>query len=94
MSYRVISMQNAGLVPNHEASMCKLFTSEMGQKIAALSLKMVGPYGMITEGRPDLSLAGRYGAGYVQAVSSTIAGGTSEIQRNIMAQRGLGLPRD
>jgi alkylation response protein AidB-like acyl-CoA dehydrogenase len=94
MSYRVISMQNAGLVPNHEASMCKLFTSEMGQKIAALSLKMVGPYGMITEGPANTSIAGRYGAGYVQAVSSTIAGGTSEIQRNIMAQRGLGLPRD
>ncbi len=89
MSYRVISMQNAGLVPNHEASMCKLFTSEMQQKIAALGMKLTGPYGMIANGP-----AGRYGYSYVNAVSSTIAGGTSEIQRNIMAQRGLGLPRD
>ena len=94
MSYRVISMQNAGLVPNHEASMCKLFTSEMGQKIAALGLKLTGMYGMITGGKPEYAAAGRYGVGYVAAVSSTIAGGTSEIQRNIMAQRGLGLPRD
>ncbi len=94
MSYRVVSMQNAGLIPNHEASMCKLFTSEMGQRIAALGMKMTGMYGMITGGHPAYAAAGRYGFGYEAAVSSTIAGGTSEIQRNIMAQRGLGLPRD
>jgi hypothetical protein len=89
MSYRVISMQNAGLVPNHEASMCKLFTSEMQQKISSLGMKLTGPYGMVASGP-----AGRFGFGYVNSVSATIAGGTSEIQRNIMAQRGLGLPRD
>jgi alkylation response protein AidB-like acyl-CoA dehydrogenase len=94
MSYRVVSMQNAGLIPNHEASMCKLFTSEMGQRIAALGMKMTGLYGMVTGGPGDYASAGRYGVGYVAAVSSTIAGGTSEIQRNIMAQRGLWLPRD
>ncbi len=94
MSYRVISMQNAGLVPNHEASMCKLFTSEMQQKIAALGMKLTGPYGMIAGGHKDYAHAGRYGFNYVNSVSSTIAGGTSEIQRNIMAQRGHGLPRD
>jgi len=94
MSYRVVSMQQAGLIPNHEASMCKLFTSEMGQKIAALGLKMSGMYGMVVGGHPSYAPAGRYGVGYLAAVSSTIAGGTSEIQRNIMAQRGLGLPRD
>jgi len=94
MSYRVVSMQNAGLIPNHEASMCKLFTSEMGQRIAALGMKVAGPYGMIYGGHPEYAQAGRFGGGYVAAVASTIAGGTSEIQRNIMAQRGLGLPRD
>jgi alkylation response protein AidB-like acyl-CoA dehydrogenase len=94
MSYRVVSMQNAGLIPNHEASMCKLFTSEMGQRIAALGMKLTGLYGTVIGGSPAYSPAGRYGLGYVAAVSSTIAGGTSEIQRNIMAQRGLGLPRD
>ena len=94
MSYRVVTMQAKGLIPNHEASMCKLFTSEMGQKIAALGLKMSGMYGMVVGGHPTYAPAGRYGVGYLAAVSSTIAGGTSEIQRNIMAQRGLGLPRD
>jgi len=94
MSYRVVSMQNAGLIPNHEASMCKLFTSEMGQRIAALGMKLTGLYGMVAGGHPQYSAGGRFGFGYLAAVSSTIAGGTSEIQRNIMAQRGLGLPRD
>jgi alkylation response protein AidB-like acyl-CoA dehydrogenase len=94
MSYRVVSMQNAGLVPNHEASMCKLFTSEMGQRIAALGMKLTGMYGTVIGGHPAYSAAGRFGIGYLMAISSTIAGGTSEIQRNIMAQRGLGLPRD
>src|SRR5581483_5483722 len=93
MSYRVISMQDAGLIPNHEASMCKLFTSEMQQRIAALGVKLGGPYAMVTAGGP-YGAAGRFGFGYVNSVSATIAGGTSEIQRNIMAQRGLGLPRD
>jgi alkylation response protein AidB-like acyl-CoA dehydrogenase len=94
MSYRVISMQNAGLIPNHEASMCKLFGSELGQRIASLGVKMTQLYGQVVGGDPKLAAGGRFGVGYVAAVSSTIAGGTSEIQRNIMAQRGLGLPRD
>ena len=84
LSYRVISMQARGLIPNYEASMCKLFTSELNQKIANMSMHLYGMYG---------NLRNRSGMGYMQAVSSTIAGGTSEVQRNIMATRGLGLPR-
>ncbi len=93
MSYRVVSMQNAGLVPNHEASMCKLFVTEMQQRIAALGVRLSGLYSQVIGGPAELSRAGRFGMGNVSAVADTIAGGTSEIQRNIMAQRGLGLPR-
>ncbi len=84
LSYRVISMQAAGQIPNHEASMTKLYTSEMQQKIATLGMHMLGARGMA---------ASRFSYGYVNAVSATIAGGTSEIQRGIIATRGLGLPR-
>ncbi|MFN0093684.1 MAG: acyl-CoA dehydrogenase family protein [Dehalococcoidia bacterium] len=84
LSYRVISMQANGLIPNHEASMCKLYSSELGQKIALLSMHLFGMHG---------NLRNRSSVGYVQAVSSTIAGGTSEVQRGIIATRGLGLPR-
>jgi alkylation response protein AidB-like acyl-CoA dehydrogenase len=94
LSYRVISMQAAGQIPNHEASMTKLFMSEMQQRIAALALNMAGMRGLIADKTsPYAVLGGNTGPRYVGAVSSTIAGGTSEIQRNVIATRGLGLPR-
>ena len=84
LSYRVVSMQANGKIPNHEASMCKLFSSELSQRIANLSMHMHGMHG---------NLRNRAGMGYMQAVSSTIAGGTTEVQKGIIATRGLGLPR-
>ena len=95
LSYRVVTMQARGEIPNYEASMTKLYASELGQRIAALGMHVLGMSGQILERRgPHARMGGRVGYGYMGAVSSTIAGGTSEIQRNIIAQRGLGLPRD
>jgi alkylation response protein AidB-like acyl-CoA dehydrogenase len=92
MSYRVVTMQAKGLIPNHEASMTKLFASELGQRIARTGVKVLGLYGQLYgEGAP---MRGRYESSYMTSLASTIAGGTSEIQRNIIATRGLGLPRD
>jgi alkylation response protein AidB-like acyl-CoA dehydrogenase len=84
LSYRVVSMQARGLITNYEASMCKLFSSDLGQRIANLSMHLFGMHG---------NLQNRSSTGYLQAVSSTIAGGTTEIQKGIIATRGLGLPR-
>ncbi len=84
LSYRVVSMQVKGLIPNYEASMCKLYLSELQQRIAALSMHLFGMHGNVIN---------RSSMGYMQAVSATIAGGTSEVQRGIVATRGLGLPR-
>ncbi len=92
MSYRVVTMQAKGLIPNHEASMTKLFASELTQRIARTGVKVLGLYGQLYgEGSP---MRGRYESSYMTSLASTIAGGTSEIQRNIIATRGLGLPRD
>ncbi|HEY8491273.1 MAG TPA: acyl-CoA dehydrogenase family protein [Dehalococcoidia bacterium] len=94
MSYRVISMQARGMVPNHEASVAKLYTSELDQRIAATGMKLVGLYGQLgTRDDRWAPLRGKITRMYLYAVSSTIGGGTSEIQRNIIAMRGLGLPR-
>ncbi|OGO53079.1 MAG: hypothetical protein A2148_05035 [Chloroflexi bacterium RBG_16_68_14] len=94
LSYRVITMQAKGLVPNYEASMTKLFASELGQRIARTGMKVTGLYGQLVPGSEWSPARGRYAMSYIQTVASTIAGGTSEIQRNIIATRGLGLPRD
>ncbi len=93
LSYRVAHMQNQGMVPNHEASMGKLYSTELSQRIARTQMKILGPYGNLVGGHLAPN-GGRYAVNYLGTVSSTIAGGTSEIQRNIIAQRGLGRPRD
>ena len=91
LAHRVISMQAAGQIPNAEASIAKLYTSELGQRIARTAARMLGMSGlMLGDGAP---FEGQLALGYVTSVSATIAGGTSEIQRNIIATRGLGLPR-
>ena len=73
--------------------MSKLFTTELGQKIARTNLKLFGLYGNLWDRKRNEAMKGRAAGGFLAAVSSTIAGGTSEIQRNIIATRGLGLPR-
>ncbi|MGE3960666.1 MAG: acyl-CoA dehydrogenase family protein [Dehalococcoidia bacterium] len=92
-SYLNMTLQLRNLIPNHEASMSKLYTTELNQRIAATTLKLFGLYGQLWDKERPEALRGMAARGYLGAVSSTIAGGTSEIQRNIIATRGLGLPR-
>ncbi len=90
---QVVSMQNRGLVPNKESSIAKLYSSELDVRIANTAMEALGLYGQLKRGSSYTPLNGRVESGYLYATSSTIGGGTSEIQRNIIAQRGLGLPR-
>ena len=92
-SLRIASMQAAGLVPNYEASMGKMFGSEIGQDIYRTGMRTFGLYANLWPGDPRAPLNGKHTEGYVASIPSTIAGGSSEIQRNIIATRGLGLPR-
>jgi alkylation response protein AidB-like acyl-CoA dehydrogenase len=93
LSYRVVSMQSRGLVPNYEASIIKVFNTEYLQKQSRTAVSILGLYGGLWDDGPWAKLRGRYARSYVANVGTAIAGGTSEIQRNIIAQRGLGLPR-
>ncbi|OGO53078.1 MAG: hypothetical protein A2148_05030 [Chloroflexi bacterium RBG_16_68_14] len=94
LSYRVASMQNRGLIPNYEASMMKLYNTELNQRIARTGQHILGLYGQLDRGSPRAPGNGRHCYTYLRSVAFTIEGGTSEVQRNIVAQRGLGLPRD
>ena len=93
LSYQVISMQNRGLVPNKESSIAKLFSSELDVRIAGTAMKTLGAYAQLTKSSPHVAVNGRVESAYLYATTSTVGGGTSEIQRNIIASRGLGLPR-
>ena len=92
LSYVVVTIQAEGRVPNHEASIAKLFNTELSQRIARTAMKMLGTNGQLIDPK-TAPMHGRAPQSYMQTVSSTIAGGTSEVQRNIVATRGLGLPR-
>ncbi len=93
LSYRVVTMQAKGLIPNHEASCAKLFTTELTQRVARTGLNMLGLYGQLATGSKRAPLEGKLRRMYLRTVPMTIMGGTSEIQRNIIAGRGLGMPR-
>jgi len=94
LSYRVASLQNRGLIPNYEASLLKLYTTELNQRIARTGVRVLGLYGQLMRGSELAPNKGRNCYTYLRSVAYTIEGGTSEVQRNIVAQRGLGLPRD
>ncbi len=94
LSYRVAWMQNQSLIPNYEASVSKLFGSELSQRLANAGIEIMGLAGQLAPGSPWAPLAGKFETLYLNSAALTIAAGTSEIQRNIIAGRGLGLPRD
>ena len=93
LAYRVAWMQGQGLVPNSEASIAKLYSTELQSRFAAAAIGLTGQAGVLARGSAHAPLDGRFAAYYLAAASYTIAAGTSEVQRNIIAQRGLGLPR-
>ena len=93
LSYRVASLQAKGLIPIQEASITKLYASELGQRIARTAVNLAGLYGQLGPGSPYAPLMGRIERMYRIQVGATLAGGTSEIQRSIIAERGLGMPR-
>jgi alkylation response protein AidB-like acyl-CoA dehydrogenase len=92
---RTISARVRGLEPGPEASVRKALSDEHGQHVMSLAKDLAGTHGLLTDagpyGEPDVA---GWHYGYLYARALTIGGGTSEVQRNILAERVLGLPRD
>ena len=93
LSYKVAWMQSQDMIPNAEASMSKMYGTELTQRVARTGMDILGMAGQLSQGSKWAPLQGHIQRSYLMSTSSTIAAGTSEIQRNIIAQRGLGLPR-
>jgi len=93
IAYNVAYMQGEGLVPNKEASMSKVFGSETVQRVTHTCMEVLGMHGFLNRQDKWAPLEGRIQENWMMSFSGTIAAGTSEIQRNVIASRGLGLPR-
>lgn len=93
LSYRAVSMQARGEVPTVEASIARIHATQLEQAVAHAGLELLGPAGLLRAGDPWAPLAGEVQRHFVRNVPTTIAAGTLEIQKNVVARHGLGLPR-
>ncbi len=73
--------------------MAKVFGTEMQQRLANTAINLLGLHGQLRRGTSWTPVRGYLEFKYQWQVAPTIFAGTSEIQRNIIANRGLGLPR-
>ena len=91
---RVISEALSSRIPTTESSQYKLFMNESGQRLANTALDIMGEEGVLRAGQSEAVLGGRFERSYRYTVVDTIGGGASEIQKNIIARRALGLPKN
>jgi alkylation response protein AidB-like acyl-CoA dehydrogenase len=92
-TYRSITRLQRGQRPGPEGSIDKLFWSETAQRLFEVAMEILGPYGQLVKGSKWAIDSGRWPYQFLRARADTIAGGTSEIMRNIIGERVLGLPR-
>ncbi len=93
LALKVASMLDEGAIPSHEASMLKILVSEGEQKLLNTAMQVMGPYGQLQKGSKWVQMNGEIDRGYRDSLQELIVRGTSEIMRNIIAERGLKLPR-
>jgi alkylation response protein AidB-like acyl-CoA dehydrogenase len=90
---RNLTKAQQGQVPGPEASLVKLYWSEMDKKLQDTAVAVQGMYGALDPDSPWAVEEGRWQLGWMWSQAETIYAGSSEIQRNIIAERVLGLPR-
>lgn len=83
-----------GVSPGPEASVAKLLTSEIDQEMANFGLELAGPGGTLERGSVGAAKNGNVARSYLLMRAATFGAGTSEVQRNVIAEKLLGLPRD
>jgi alkylation response protein AidB-like acyl-CoA dehydrogenase len=90
---RNLTKAQQGQVPGPEASLTKLYWSEMDKRLQETAIGVQGMYGALAPDSPWSIEEGRWQYGWMWSQAETIYAGSSEIQRNIIAERVLGLPR-
>jgi alkylation response protein AidB-like acyl-CoA dehydrogenase len=82
-----------GQALDYKAAMCKLRGFEAIQHVAEFGLEVFKQYGLLDDHSPVAPLYGRISSCYLRSFGHSMEAGTSEIDRDVIAQRGLGLPR-
>jgi alkylation response protein AidB-like acyl-CoA dehydrogenase len=90
---RQMATLDQGHIPGPEGSLLKLQWSELNQRLVELAFELEGPYSSLAPDSADAPFEGRWQYEYLRARGNTIEAGTSEVQRNIVAERVLGFPR-
>ena len=90
----VAASMKGGKPPTNEASEYKLYATQLSQRAANVALDIMGVEGQLRVDTEDAPLKGRFEGTYRCTVVETIGGGSSEIQKNIIARRKLGLPKN
>jgi alkylation response protein AidB-like acyl-CoA dehydrogenase len=88
-----IELVEKGKVPFHEAAMTKVFTSELEERLPEQAMELLGTASTFAPGAPEALVDGTFEAALRTSIFKVIGGGSNEIQRTLIAIRGLGLPR-
>ena len=90
----VCAAKAGGKPPTIQSSQYTLFTTTLSQRVCDEALDITGAAGTIREGQDEAPLRGRFEGAYRATMNETVGGGSSEIQKNIIARRHLGLPKN
>jgi alkylation response protein AidB-like acyl-CoA dehydrogenase len=94
LGHRVATKAARGAMDVWDAPLTKIWFSELNLEQAEQALRLLGPRSVLVEGDPDAEADGKWQDAFLYARAWTIAGGSNEIMRNLIAERGLGLPRE
>jgi alkylation response protein AidB-like acyl-CoA dehydrogenase len=92
MGYQAASLLDSGVIPTVEVSVEKIFTSELRQRIADLAIDLLGPDGLLAYRSPGAPEDGKFERLYRVSPLMRFGGGTNEVLRDVIAQRGHGMP--
>ena len=93
LCYRIAWIYSKGGHSNYESSQAMVFGSELLRRISDAGMRVLGQYGQLAYGSQRAVERAAMCRSYLASLSIGVGGGTNEIQRNIIAMRGLGLPR-
>ena len=92
MGYQAASLLDSGVIPTVEVSVEKIFSSELRQRIADLAIDLLGPDGLLAYRSPNAPAEGKFERLYRVSPLMRFGGGTNEVLRDVIAQRGHGMP--